>query len=98
MKHPLRLLSLALAAAGALVVMGAASAHGDVVPQPVDTGNLKKLGATWLESNPYRGNAEACTFAADAGCTEDVNMGAEWYADQAFASHNASRVCLLVHA
>ena len=59
MKHPLRLLSLALAAAGALVVMGAASAHGDVVPQPVDTGNLKKLGATWLESNPYRGNAEA---------------------------------------
>lgn len=44
MKHPLRLLSLALAAAGALVVMGAANAHGDVVPQPVDTGNLKKTG------------------------------------------------------
>lgn len=66
MKHPLRLLSLALAAAGALVVMGAASAHGDVVPQPVDTGNLKKLGATWLESNPYRGNAEAISIGKAA--------------------------------
>lgn len=66
MKHPLRLLSLALAAAGALVVMGAASAHGDVVPQPVDTGNLKKLGATWLDSNPYRGNAEAISIGKAA--------------------------------
>ena len=46
--------------------MGAASAHGDVVPQPVDTGNLKKLGATWLESNPYRGNAEAISIGKAA--------------------------------
>jgi cytochrome c-550 PedF len=66
MKHRLRLLSLAMLAAGALVVAGAASAHGDVVPQPVDTGNLKKLGSTWLDSNPYRGNAEAISIGKAA--------------------------------
>lgn len=48
------------------------------------------------ETRWFKTHEEACAFAADAGCTEDVNMGAEWYADQAFANHNASRVCLLV--
>ena len=50
------------------------------------------------ETRWFKTHAEACTFAADAGCTEDVNMGSEWYSDQAFANPNASRVCLLVHA
>ena len=29
-------------------------AHGDVVPQAVDTKGLKNLGADWQTSNPYR--------------------------------------------
>lgn len=32
---------------------GAAMAHGDMVPQAVDTSTLPQLGAKWLESNPY---------------------------------------------
>ena len=31
----------------------AALAHGDMVPQAVDTSSLPQLGAKWLESNPY---------------------------------------------
>ncbi|MEY1663024.1 cytochrome c-550 PedF [Isoalcanivorax beigongshangi] len=38
---------------------GLAFAHGDVVPQPVNTAGLTPLGDTWLEHNPYRkGHAE----------------------------------------
>jgi cytochrome c-550 PedF len=32
---------------------GIALAHGDVVPQAVDTSTLPQLGAKWLDSNPY---------------------------------------------
>ncbi len=32
---------------------GAALAHGDVVPQAVDTSTLPQLGAKWLDANPY---------------------------------------------
>ncbi len=43
-------LSLVLAAAlSASLVL----AHGDVVPQAVDTKTLPPLGAKWVESNPY---------------------------------------------
>ncbi len=31
----------------------AAMAHGDVVPQAVDTSTLPQLGSKWQESNPY---------------------------------------------
>ena len=34
-------------------VSSAALAHGDMVPQAVDTSSLPQLGAKWLESNPY---------------------------------------------
>lgn len=30
-----------------------ARAHGDVIPQAVDTSTLPQLGAKWLDSNPY---------------------------------------------
>lgn len=33
---------------------GLAWAHGDVVPQAVDTTGLESLGEEWLEENPYR--------------------------------------------
>ena len=40
--------------AGALATTAAfALAHGDVVPQSVDTRTLPQLGPKWLESNPY---------------------------------------------
>lgn len=32
---------------------GIALAHGDVVPQAVDTSTLPQLGAKWLDYNPY---------------------------------------------
>lgn len=40
--------ALALSAAA-----GAVFAHGEVVPQAVDTSTLPRLGSKWLESNPY---------------------------------------------
>ncbi|GAA4003718.1 cytochrome c-550 PedF [Comamonas faecalis] len=49
LQRPLRgLLALALACGAS-----AALAHGDVVPQAVDTSSLPQLGSKWLESNPY---------------------------------------------
>lgn len=36
-----------------------ASAHGDVVPHPVDTTGLKALGTDWAKANPYRGDKKA---------------------------------------
>ncbi|AVO49802.1 cytochrome c-550 PedF [Melaminivora suipulveris] len=39
--------------ASATCLASAALAHGDVVPQAVDTSTLPQLGPKWLESNPY---------------------------------------------
>jgi cytochrome c-550 PedF len=52
-----------LAAAG-LSVSLAAWAHGDVIPQAVDTHELPQLGADWREENPYRGDATAVRIGA----------------------------------
>lgn len=60
----LRMLTLALA--GSLTLLGTAYGHGNVTPQPVDTGNLKKLGSEWLDSNPYRGDADAIRIGHSA--------------------------------
>lgn len=39
---------------------GLARAHGDVVPQSVDTSTLPQLGEKWRDSNPYStGDAQA---------------------------------------
>lgn len=54
-----RLTLATLALLGSFALPAAVLAHGDVTPQPVDTGTLKKLGSAWLESNPFRGHAEA---------------------------------------
>jgi len=43
-----------------------ALAHGDVTPQGVDTHELPKLGAEWLEANPYVGNPVAIRIGASA--------------------------------
>ena len=42
-----------LAAVALALGASAAMAHGDVVPQAVDTSTLPQLGPKWLESNPY---------------------------------------------
>ena len=42
-----------LAAVALALGASAAMAHGDVVPQAVDTSSLPQLGPKWKESNPY---------------------------------------------
>jgi cytochrome c-550 PedF len=44
--------------AGGLTAM-AVMAHGDVVPQAVDTHTLPQLGAKWLDANPYNEQSPA---------------------------------------
>ncbi len=43
-----------LCAAFAPWLANVAWGHGDAAPQPVETGNLPKLGEDWLASNPFR--------------------------------------------
>ena len=62
-RHFLAMGSLLAAAALAPVP---ALAHGDVVPQAVDTKSLLQLGEQWREENPYRGNKDAATLGASA--------------------------------
>lgn len=50
----------------ALITSNTAFSHGDVSPQPVDTGGLEKLGEEWKEVNPYRGNAKAAEIGSSA--------------------------------
>jgi cytochrome c-550 PedF len=50
----------------ALAAPSAVNAHGDVVPQAVDTSTLKSLGADWRTSNPYRKDKEAIRIGSSA--------------------------------
>ncbi len=59
------LIALSLVTA-CLGVVTLAYAHGDVTPQAVDTHELPKLGAEWLEANPYKGNPTAIRIGASA--------------------------------
>lgn len=61
-KRNLLTLALAFGATAAL-------AHGDMVPQSVDTSSLPQLGTKWLESNPYSsgdGHKEALRIGSSA--------------------------------
>jgi len=54
-------------------------AHGDVVPQAVDTKGLKNLGADWLASNPYRKDKTAIRIGDSAfnqNCARCHGLGA----------------------
>ena len=79
MKHPFRRLG---ALAAVLCIAGAASqvfAHGDVVPQAVDTTGLKALGADFLPSNPYRKDKTAIRIGDSAfnqNCARCHGLGA----------------------
>lgn len=57
-------LSFRRAAQSLLLAVGtlgaaAALAHGDVVPQAVDTSTLPQLGSKWLDANPYNEQSPA---------------------------------------
>lgn len=59
-------LSAAVVAAAGLFAAGAATAHGDVTPQAVDTKDLPPLGDAWRAENPYRKNAAAVKVGTSA--------------------------------
>ena len=66
MTHPFRKLSLIAASLAIAVTASQVLAHGDVVPQAVDTTGLKALGAEFLASNPYRKDATAIRIGDSA--------------------------------
>jgi cytochrome c-550 PedF len=68
------LLSVTLSLSAASVL-----AHGDVVPQAVDTTALKQIGAEWVKANPYRGNKDAIRIGDSAfnqNCARCHGLGA----------------------
>lgn len=66
MKHPIRILGGALALTAAVLTSLLANAHGNVVPQAVDTTGLPVLGDKWRDENPYRTNKLALKIGASA--------------------------------
>lgn len=53
-----RKLGISLFFCASVLGAGRVLAHGDVVPQAVDTTGLPSLGSDWLEKNPYRGTKD----------------------------------------
>jgi len=60
---------LLAAALMASTLSGQIQAHGDVVPQAVDTEGLSKLGEEWAETNPYRAPSEDHELAVQIGAS-----------------------------
>jgi len=68
-----------LSAAALLMAASAAVAHGDVVPQAVDTSTLKSVGTEWLAKNPYLKDKEAIRIGDSAfnqNCARCHGLGA----------------------
>ena len=65
MMHPKTTTALALGLCF-LASSGALLAAGSSGPQPVDTTDLKQLGAEWVATNPYRDDARAVEIGASA--------------------------------
>ena len=66
MKHTVRILRGALATATVTLASLLANAHGNVVPQAVDTTGLPVLGDKWRDENPYRSNKLALKIGSSA--------------------------------
>lgn len=66
MQKNLRTFATAALFAAASLTSMLAHAHGDVVPQGVDTTGLAPVGAKWLDQNPYRGNKLALKIGSSA--------------------------------
>lgn len=62
----LKLSAACLLLAGIVGVAGDVRAHGDTVPQAVDTTGLDPLGDKWRDVNPYRGNPKAIEIGKSA--------------------------------
>lgn len=65
------------------VGMGAAWAHGDVTPQPVDTTTLPQLGEKWLDDNPY---------SKGAAHSEALRIGASGYNQNCARCHGLEAI------
>ena len=68
-----------LSAAALLMAASAVIAHGDVVPQAVDTSTLKPVGTEWLTKNPYLKDKEAIRIGDSAfnqNCARCHGLGA----------------------
>jgi len=66
MKHTIRIAAGALTLTAAAFTSLWANAHGNVVPQAVDTTGLPALGDKWRDENPYRTNKLALKIGASA--------------------------------
>lgn len=79
MNHSFRHLGAVVAALLISTAATQALAHGDVVPQAVDTTGLKNLGADWQKSNPYRKDKIAIRIGDSAfnqNCARCHGLGA----------------------
>lgn len=76
-----------LLAAAAWLMPGAAQAHGDVVPQAVDTHTLPKLGEKWLPSNPFSEGA-----AHAAARPEALRIGTSAYNQNCARCHGLEAI------
>ena len=61
--------SIALLALLAGMTSNQVIAHGDVAPQAVDTTGLPQLGEEWVETNPFREDAEYRDLAIKIGAS-----------------------------
>ena len=66
LKYKTRIAAAALAVTAAALTSLFAHAHGNVVPQAVDTTGLPVLGDKWRDENPYRTNKLALKIGASA--------------------------------
>ena len=72
-------------AAFCLLAAGAALGHGDVAPQPMETGTLPDIGEEWLTENPYRA-------LGDEVWAEAVRIGASGYNQNCARCHGLEGV------
>ncbi|PSF08231.1 cytochrome c-550 PedF [Marinobacter fuscus] len=71
-----------LVCAGGIAWAAAASGHGNVTPQPVDTGDLPDLGREALNENPFRSGNEYGHLN-----TEAAEIGKSAYAGNCAGCH-----------
>lgn len=79
---PVSFLLKSLIAAGLLASASVAVGHGNVTPQPVDTGNLPDLGRDALMENPFREGNEHSELNAEA-----IEVGKSGYAGNCAGCH-----------
>jgi cytochrome c-550 PedF len=66
MKHTIRIAVGAVALGAAALTSLWANAHGNVIPQAVDTTGLPNLGDKWRDENPFRTNKLALKIGSSA--------------------------------